>query len=75
MFGIIARLHLTYAGAPATAPATVIAQLPTGAEANRNVGMALGLYARENNFYDTIAHSVPFPVPACHVSLSDDDTG
>ncbi len=75
VFGIIARLHLTYEGAPATAPATVIAKLPTGAEANRNVGMALGLYARENNFYDTISHSVPFPVPTCHVSLSDPGAG
>lgn len=75
VFGVIARLHLSYSGVPTTAPATVIAKLPTNAEANRNVGMALGLYARENHFYDTVAESVPFAVPACYVSLSDPDAG
>lgn len=75
VFGIIARLHLAYTDAPSTAPSTVIAKLPTAAEANRNVGMALGLYARENSFYDNIASSVPFPVPVCHVSMSNADTG
>jgi hypothetical protein len=75
VFGIIARLHLGYEGASADAPATMIAKLPTDAEANRNVGMVLGLYARENNFYDNVADSVPFPVPKCFVSMSDADTG
>jgi hypothetical protein len=75
VFGIIARLHLTYEGAPPTAPATLIAKMPIDAEANRNVGMALGLYVRENNFYDNVANSVPFPVPTCHVSLTDAAAG
>jgi Phosphotransferase enzyme family len=75
VFGIIARLHLTYEGAPATAPTTLIAKMPTDAEANRTVGMALGLYARENNFYDNVADSVPFPVPTCHVSQTDAASG
>jgi hypothetical protein len=75
VFGIISRLHLSYEGAPAQAPKTLIAKLPTDAEANRNVGMALGLYARENKFYDNVANSVPFPVPQCYVSQSDESTG
>lgn len=75
VFGIIARLHLTYAGAPSTAPSSVIAKLPTNAEANRNVGMALGLYARENAFYDHVADKVPFGVPRCYASQSNPETG
>jgi hypothetical protein len=75
VFGIITRLHLTYHGAPSTAPATLIAKLPTDAEANRNVGMALGLYERENRFYDDIAPTAPFPTPRCYASLTDATTG
>jgi hypothetical protein len=75
VFGIIARLHLQYEGAPDGTPSTMIAKLPTDADANRNVGMALGLYARENNFYDNVANSVPFPVPRCYVSMSDATAG
>ena len=66
VFGIIARLHLTWQGAAAHAPSTVIAKMPTAAEANRMVGLALGLYEREHRFYAEAAQSVPFPVPACY---------
>ncbi len=69
VFGIIARLHLTWSGAGTGAPATVIAKFPTDAEANRVVGMVLGLYEREHRFYAEAAHSVPFPVPACYLNI------
>jgi hypothetical protein len=72
VFGIIARLHLTLTG---TGPATVIAKMPTGAEANREVGLALGLYEREHRFYTTVAASVPFPVPTPYLSAADPETG
>ena len=72
VFGTIARLHLTYdGGVPAGAPATMIDKLPTAADANRNVGIALGLYVRENEFYDRVAVRVPFRVPRCYASQFD----
>lgn len=75
VFGIIARLHLTYEGAPADAPATLIAKLPTAAEANYQVGQALRLYEREGRFYRDVAAEVPFRVPACHLSAVDVEAG
>ena len=75
VFGIIARLHLTYRDAPAGAPATIIAKMPTAAEANRQVGLVLKLYEREGRFYRDVASSVPFRTPACYLSELDVDAG
>ena len=70
VFGIIARLHLTYRGAPADVPATIVAKLPTDAEANRQVGLVLRLYEREGRFYNEVASSVPFRTPRCYLSAA-----
>lgn len=75
VFGIIARLHLAYDGAPASAPATLIAKMPTAAEANYQVGQALRLYEREGRFYGDVAGEVPMRVPACHLSAIDVEAG
>jgi hypothetical protein len=75
VFGIIARLHLTWVDASAGAPSTVIAKMPTTAEANRNVGHILGLYSREHHFYETAAHRVSFPVPTCYFNAGDAEAG
>ena len=53
--GTIARLHLTYAGAPAGLPATLIAKLPSEDPGSRMVGVAFGLYEREAHFYADLA--------------------
>ncbi len=74
VFGIITRLHLTVDGGSG-APATVIAKMPTDAEANRNVGLILKLYERENRFYDDIAPTVTFRVPQCYLSVSNAEAG
>ena len=75
VFGLIARLHLTWEGAAPSAPTTVVAKMPTSAEANRNVGLALGLYEREHRFYAEVASDVPLRVPVCHVNHGDAATG
>jgi len=75
VFGIIARLHLTWRDASPDAPATVIAKMPTMAEANRNIGHILGLYAREHHFYETAAHRISLPVPRCHYNAGDTEGG
>ncbi len=75
VFGIIARLHLAYRGAPPEAPATIVAKLPTDAEANRQVGLVLRLYEREGRFYNEVASSVPFRTPRCYLSALDVEAG
>ena len=75
VFGIIARLHLTYEGAPPDAPARLIAKIPTDAEANRQVGLVLRLYEREGRFYREVADSVSFRVPRCYLSEIDAEQG
>lgn len=65
VFGAIARLHLTTDGAPRTAPKTLVAKLPTTAEANRPVGMALRLYEREARFFADVAPQASLPLPRC----------
>ncbi len=71
VFGAIARLHLTTDGAPSTAPKTVVAKLPTSAEANRSVGMALRLYEREARFFSDVAPQTALPLPRCFSNESD----
>jgi hypothetical protein len=73
VFGIIARLHLSWDGDNPTLPRTVIAKMPTSAEANRAVGLALGLYEREHRFYRDAAAHVSVRVPHCFVNMTDGD--
>ena len=75
VFGIIARLHLTYRDAPANAPATVIAKMPTDAPANREVGLALRLFEREALFYRDLAPQVAMGGPSCYFSDMELDDG
>ena len=75
VFGIIARLHLTWADASPHAPTTVIAKMPTEAAANRHVGQLLGLYAREHHFYATDACRGVLPLATCHFNAGDADDG
>ena len=75
VFGTIGRLKLTYSDAGPLAPSTLIAKLPTDAEANRAVGVALGLYEREHHFYRTFADAPPFPMARCYLTLGDPGAG
>ncbi len=61
--GTIARLNLTYEGAPADAPATIIAKLPSEDPGSRMVGVAFGLYEREVRFYSDLSHQCGLPAP------------
>jgi len=72
IFGIIARLTLDHGG---DAPDTVIAKLPTAAEANLQVGLALRLYEREARFYADIAADVPARVPRLHAASMEPHAG
>ena len=75
VFGIIARLHLTWDRPSLRLPSTVIAKFPTTAAANRAVGLALGLYEREHHFYTELLQQVPVRVPTCHFTSGDASSG
>ena len=61
--GTIARLTLTYDGAPPDAPETIIAKLPSEDPGSRMVGVAFGLYEREVRFYSDLAAKSGLPAP------------
>lgn len=69
--GTIARLRLTYDGAPADAPASLIAKLPSPDPGSRMVGVAFGLYEREVRFYSDLSKECGLPAP--HAYFADYD--
>ncbi len=73
--GAIARLTVTYDGAPASAPTTIIAKLPSEDPGSRMVGVAFGLYEREVRFYSDLARDCGLPAPAPYFSHYDGTSG
>lgn len=73
--GTVARLKLSYAGAPAEAPATVIAKIPSEDPGSRMIGVAFGLYEREVRFYSDLAHECGIPAPRAFFSHYDATAG
>jgi Ecdysteroid kinase-like family len=71
VFGIIARLHLTYRDAPADAPTSIIAKMPTDSPMNRQVGLILRLFEREGLFYRDLAAQVSLRGPRCYFTEMD----
>lgn len=70
------RCVLTYAGgAPAGAPATVVAKLPSLEEQSRATGVALRNYEREVRFYRDLQPTVDVQVPRCFHADWDEATG
>lgn len=73
--GTIARLELTYDGAPAGTPSTVIAKLPSEDPGSRMVGVAFGLYEREVRFYSDLAGVCGLATPKPFFSYYDATAG
>ena len=69
--GQLARLHLTYDGDEAGAPATAIAKLPTLDPGGREVCRLFEFYEREIRFYDRIAEDVTLRVPRVYYTALD----
>jgi len=72
MFGVVLRLELDVP-AGSGAPRSLIAKLPTLAEANLAIGNALGIYEREVRFYRELASEVPLRVPRCHAGACTEE--
>ncbi len=66
--GELSRVTLHYDKPAPTAPASVIAKLPTRVEAVRNISQAFGFYEREVNFYRDLAELVDVRTPRCYYS-------
>ncbi|HYM16595.1 MAG TPA: oxidoreductase family protein [Dehalococcoidia bacterium] len=69
--GQVARVRLTYAGAPAAAPATLIAKLPALEPGARELAALYGLYEREFRFYREMADEISFRTARCYYSDGD----
>lgn len=73
--GTVTRLMLTCSGAPAEAPATLIAKLPSADPGSRMVGVAFGMYEREVRFYETLAPDCGVPAPKPYFAAYDATVG
>jgi hypothetical protein len=71
----LARLAVTYAGAPAGAPARVVAKLATADPQTRGMVSLFRFYEREVRFYDQLAAAVPVTTPRCYFSAFDAASG
>ena len=64
--GILGRFHLEYEGNKGTAPATLIAKLPSMVEPNRMLGELMGGYWREIHFYEELSDGIGVNTPAVY---------
>lgn len=68
LMGDIFRAELTFDGDRGGAPDSVVVKLPSGFEANRAQGIALGMYEAECRFYSELGPRTPSGLPAIHRS-------
>lgn len=68
------RFVLTYEGAPADAPASVVGKFPAADPSSRASGAGLGLYLREVSFYRELASTVGIITPRAHYAQIDPAT-
>lgn len=68
------RLSLTYDGAPASAPASVVGKFAAADPASRASGAAFNLYGREVGFYRELASTVGIITPKTHFAEIDPAT-
>lgn len=66
------RLALEYAAAPAGAPGTVVAKVPSTDEASLAMAAGTNAYGREVAFYRELAPDLHASVPLCHYGTSDE---
>jgi len=69
--GIVARLSLSYDGAPG--PSSMIAKIPTDVDSNRATGRALGVYEREVRVYAEVLPGIDIPKPKVYSAIYEAD--
>jgi len=73
--GTVGRMALTYEGAAAGVPGSVIVKLPSEDPGSRMVGVAFGLYEREVRFYLDLAPQAGMDVPRAYFAKYDATVG
>ena len=74
--GSLARLGLTYDGAVAGAPSTVVAKFPAAVEVNRALALQYQVYEREARFFNEIKNTITaMPTPEAYHADIDGETG
>ncbi len=73
--GMSVRYRLTYSGAPAASPRSVVAKLPSPDEVSRATGVQLRNYEREVKFYREVAGTVGIRTPHCYFADWNEATG
>jgi len=75
IFGQISRLNLTYAAADDSSPSSMVVKMACLEPENLAIANALGIYERELRFYEELADSLPFRIPAAYYAQRGDDGG
>lgn len=70
--GTVARIRLRYEQPSPSAPASIIAKLPSAIELTRGGGRFLRLPEREVRFYRELAGRVPMRAPECYYAAIDE---
>ncbi len=68
-------LSLSYEGGDGSEPTAIVAKLPSSNPDSAAVGMEVGAYAREVNFYQKIARRLTLRVPKCYYAEMDAASG
>jgi len=74
VFGTLARLVVDYTE-PLAGPKYMVLKMPTTAPENKAVGLALGLYLREAQFFATMADKTPVDIVKCFHNDMDVEKG
>lgn len=70
VFGTLARLVVDYTE-PNSGPTNMVLKIPTSAPENKSVGLALGLYVREGQFFAQMADRTPVASVGCYYNDMD----
>jgi aminoglycoside/choline kinase family phosphotransferase len=71
--GELGRVRLTYDGAGEPGPASVIAKFRGSSETQQAMDAALGIFARERQFYVDVAPLLSLATPRCYFAGDGDD--
>jgi len=73
IFGQISRLSVGYADAAGSSPTRMVVKMACLEPENLAIANALGIYERELRFYEELASTLPFRVPASYLLQRGDD--
>lgn len=73
IFGQISRVNVTYAGDSGSSPKQMVVKMACLEPENLAIANALGIYERELRFYEELATTLPFRIPASYLAHRGDD--